>query len=446
MRILQALGWYYPENLGGTETYVSGLSKRLADGGHEVFIAAPLAGLSSPRLSEIEGLPVYRYPVPTTPTRDEAQGNTPARGSEFFRAWLAELKPDIAHFHSIVTGMGIHELRAAGAGGARVIMTSHASSLGYICQRGTLMRWGSFPCDGLTEVVKCAACELQHRGVPKVAARVMSREPLALSRIVGKPGTRVGTALGMPGLIARNQERQKELLGIVDRFVVLTRSAARIVELNGIPAGKLAVNPLGISASPAAARRPPGIRQTSNPVRLGYLGRFDPVKGVFDLANALKRLPASLGFQFEFRGPASTEADRTVLDSLRNIIGDDPRVTFAPAVSPSEVAGILESYDVLVCPSICAEGGPTVAIEAHAAGTPVIGTRIGGLAELVEDGINGRLVTPGSVRELATLLETIVNSPGETIERWRTALPAARTMEDVVEDYLTLYSPGPAAS
>src|SRR6185436_20847755 len=94
VRIVQVLGWYYPENLGGTEVYVATLSRLLVEGGHEVIVAAPLAGIGSPRTYAHDGVNVYRYPIPSDPTRNEAQGRVSARGSEFFRAWVREIKPD----------------------------------------------------------------------------------------------------------------------------------------------------------------------------------------------------------------------------------------------------------------------------------------------------------------------------------------------------------------
>ena len=81
-----------------------------------------------------------------------------------------------------------------------------------------------------------------------------------------------------------------------------------------------------------------------------------------------------------------------------------------------------------------------MAIEAHAAGTPVVGTRIGGLAELITDGRNGRLVAPADWRALAAVLTDIARDPAGTIDRWREAIPAARTMDDVTADYLALYA------
>jgi glycosyltransferase involved in cell wall biosynthesis len=94
--------------------------------------------------------------------------------------------------------------------------------------------------------------------------------------------------------------------------------------------------------------------------------------------------------------------------------------------------------DVLCCPSLTLEGGPTVALEAMAVGTPVVATRIGALAEVIQDGVNGRLVAPGDWRALAQAFRDIVNEPA-TLDRWRAALPAVRTMDEVVGDYLELY-------
>jgi glycosyltransferase involved in cell wall biosynthesis len=109
-------------------------------------------------------------------------------------------------------------------------------------------------------------------------------------------------------------------------------------------------------------------------------------------------------------------------------------------VPHAQVPRALAALDVLVCPSLVAEGGPTVAIEAHAVGTPVIGTRIGGLAEMVADGMNGRLVAPGDWRALARVIQTIVEDPAGTVDQWRRLLPPPRTFDDVTRDYLSLYA------
>lgn len=439
MKIVQALGWYFPESLGGTEVYAAGLCRRLRAAGRDVRVAAPDPGASGERAYEHEGIPVYRYPVPSRPTRDESQGLTPARGAERFHAWLARERPEVVHVHSFVTGLGLDEIRAAKAAGARVIVTAHTPGLGWLCQRGSMMRWGEEPCDGVAEPGKCAACELQHRGLPKAAARALGAIPPPVARYARVLPGLVGTALSMSDLIVRNQGRQREMLAAADRFVALTGWALGALEANGFPRGRLGLNRLGMSQDKAAAKPGPGERPTTPPVTVGYLGRFDAIKGVHDLARAVRSLPAGLPIRVELRGPVASPEDRRVRDEIGSRLRGDARVTFAPAVPAAQTLDVLAGYDVLCCPSVCAEGGPTVAIEAHAVGTPVIGTRIGGLAELVTDGVNGRLVPPGDWRALAVALADLARDPAGTVDRWRLALPRARTMDEIAADYEALY-------
>ena len=440
MKIVQAAGWYFPDSLGGTEVYVAALAHRLQAAGHDVQVAAPRAGACAEETYRHDGIDVYRYPIPTAPTRAECQGATTVRGAERFHAWLAAAQPDIVHVHTFVTGLGLAELRAARAVGARVVVTPHSASLGYVCQRGTMMRWGERLCDGRSEPTKCAGCVLQSQGVPRPLARVLAAVPPAVGRWLGRTPMRLGTALGMSALIRLNQARQAETLAVVERLVTLTDWAHDALVRNDAPPGKLAVNRLGVDDVSAPPKPGPAVRSTMLPVRVGYLGRFEPIKGVHDLARAVASLPARMPIRVEFRGPDGDELARSVVRDLRALVGADTRVTWAPPVLPRDVPRVLAEYDVLCCPSICLEGGPTVALEAHAAGTPVIGTRIGGLAELITDGVNGRLVPPGDWRALAGVLVEIAADPACTVDRWRDALPPVRSMDEVVKDYLDLYA------
>jgi glycosyltransferase involved in cell wall biosynthesis len=129
---------------------------------------------------------------------------------------------------------------------------------------------------------------------------------------------------------------------------------------------------------------------------VGFVGRIEPRKGPLDLARAAAAIHAG--------APGA----RIVL------IGDDPYdsapeyaarvkaaegVEFVPWVADG--AAVMRHLDVLVAPSRQEPFG-TVLAEAMAAGTPVVATRVGGLAEVVADGETGRLVTPGRPDELAS--------------------------------------------
>ncbi len=425
MKIVHALGWYFPESLGGTETYVAALSTSLRARGYDVAVTAPDAG-GSARSYRHEETVVFRYPIPRRPTRVELQGDAKVRGAGFLHDWLKKERPDVFHCHSLVTGLGLREIEAAGDAGARVVVTFHTPGLGYLCQRGTMMRFGKELCDGLAEPAKCSSCTLQHRGVPLPLAQLAGYVPLSCSRWASRvPG------FGLAAAIERNVERERRLFERAEAVVVLTEWAQRAVEANVGASPKLHLNRLGV-ASGRFSRR--ARRAATTRPRLGYVGRPDPIKGVFALAEAVALLPPALDFTLELRGPFGAEDVRR----FRELAGNDPRVSFEPAVPPAEVPRILESYDALICPSLALEGGPTVALEAHAVGTPVLGSRIGGLAEIIEDGESGRLLPPGNVLALATAIAEVAENP-QVVEEWRGRLPAPRTMNDVALDYMSIY-------
>lgn len=443
MKIVQAVGWYHPDSLGGTEIYVAALARHFRACGHHVLVAAPEAGSTAPRTYEFDGCRVFRYPVPAAPTRDEAQGETAVRGSEHLHRWLGDARADVVHFHTFVTGLGLPEIAAAKRAGSRVFATTHSSSLGFLCQRGTLMWQGRTICDGVVDAGRCAECELEHRGASRWVARALSAVPPQLAGLARRLPGRAGTALAMTDLITRNDIRQRAMLDAVDGFCVLTERAAAIVLANGATAAKVIVNRLGVSGVPASASQPAAAG--GRPIRVGYVGRFDPIKGVLDLAAAVRRVPLDVPLLIEFRGPAQTPSDRATRAAVAEILAGDRRTTIADAVPPSEVNDVLQTYDVLCCPSRCLEGGPTAGLEALAAGVPVIAASVGGLAEVLEDGVNTRLVAPGDVEGLTAALVEVASHPETTIRRWRERLPPPRTMRDVAHDYLALYDLGSSA-
>jgi glycosyltransferase involved in cell wall biosynthesis len=441
MKIVQAVGWYYPDSLGGTEIYVASLARQLRRCGHQVLVAAPDTQIAAPRTYEHDGCEVFRYPIPALATREEAQGSV-VRGTNHFHRWLADVRADVVHVHTFVTGLGLPEVHAAKDAGSRVIATTHASSLGFMCQRGTLMLQGRSLCDGIVDVQRCAACALEHCGAPAPVAAALSYVPPPTGAVIGRMPGPAGTALGMTDLIVRNMGRQRAMLAAVDAFVVLTERAAGMLIANGSPASKIIVNRLGVpehDGSPAtAAPRRNGSER--GPLRVGYVGRFDDVKGVVDLADAILRVPADLPIHVDFRGPVQTAEERRIRDDIERMYASDRRVTVGDAIAPSDVQNVLRGYDVLCCPSRCLEGGPTVGLEALAAGVPLIAASAGGVAEVLEDGVNARLVPPGDVDRLAAALVEVASDPGGTICRWKKRLPAPRTMHDVAHDYLPLYA------
>lgn len=440
MRIAHALGWYFPDSVGGTEVYVEGLCRRVRAAGHEVMVAAPWPGHADRRVYEHDGVPVFRYGTTATPTREEANHRVATRGSEALHGWLADVRPDVLHVHSLTTGLGLSEIRAARRLGIRVIVTCHLPSLGYMCRAGELMQWGTTPCDGIVEAYKCAACALSNVGLPRPAASVAAAIPRRVSAVLKALPGRAGTGLGMVASIGEQQQMQRELFDLVEQVVVLNETARRMLVANGSPDAKVAVNRLGLSQPAVAAKPGPDRQPTASPVRFGYLGRLHPVKGIVELARAVASLPKNIRFRLEVRGPLLDDSARAMQATMQTILAGDDRVSFEPAVPAADVPRVLAEVDALICPSTWFENGPTVAIEAFAAGTPVIASRVGNLAELVQDGVNGRLVTTRDVAALSAAIAEAATNPAATIDHWRRHLPRARTMDDIARDYLRMYA------
>jgi glycosyltransferase involved in cell wall biosynthesis len=440
VKIVHLLGWYFPDSVGGTEVYVEALCRRLRDAGHQVLIAAPDARRAAAQRYEHDGVPVFRYQITATPSRDEAQHRVPVRGAAELYQFLAVERPDIVHVHSFTTGVGLPEIREARRLGIRVVVTGHLPGFGYMCRSGELMQWGRIPCDGIVAAGKCAACNLTRLGVPQPLARVIGAVPARVSAALQTVPGRLGTALGMAASVRDYEAMQRELFALVDRFVVLNATGHRMLVANGSPDDKIVVNRLGVSHGMAPP--PPAVapRSADAPIRFGYLGRLHPTKGLTQLMHAVAAISADVPFRLEIRGPMLDQPTRRYVDHLRQLASGDPRVEFAPAVPAAEVPAVLASYDALLCPSIWFENGPTVALEAMAAGTPVVGSGVGNLAELIADDVNGQLVAPGDIDAWARALTRVAASPAQTVDRWRRALTPPRTMDDVVTDYVAIYA------
>jgi glycosyltransferase involved in cell wall biosynthesis len=67
-------------------------------------------------------------------------------------------------------------------------------------------------------------------------------------------------------------------------------------------------------------------------------------------------------------------------------------------------------------------------------------SRVGNLAEIVDDGGNGQLVEPGNIERWSDALARAAANPATTIDRWRAGLRQPRTMDDIAADYLALYA------
>ena len=140
-----------------------------------------------------------------------------------------------------------------------------------------------------------------------------------------------------------------------------------------------------------------------------FVGRMTAAKGVPLLIEAMPRILAA--FPDAHLTLIGDGPDRAGLEDQIRRLGLSGAVRFAGYRNQDEVAEALARAAVFVLPSF-AEGVPVVLMEAMAARRPVIATRIAGIPELVEDGVSGRIVSPGDGQALAEAVYDILADPG----------------------------------
>jgi glycosyltransferase involved in cell wall biosynthesis len=137
-------------------------------------------------------------------------------------------------------------------------------------------------------------------------------------------------------------------------------------------------------------------RQDPDGLHLCFVGRLTPIKGVRVLLDAFDAARQAVpGLRLTLVGDGT---DRPQLERMARHHGD--AIRFAGFLDQTAVADTLRTADALVLPSF-AEGVPVVLMEAMASGKPVIATQVGGVSELVEDGVSGHVVPPGDAASLA---------------------------------------------
>jgi len=434
MKIVQALGWYFPESSGGTEVYVSGLARGLVGAGRNVVIAAPRDGGDETTYLHDE-IEVYRYPVSTSPSRDEAAGIKPPSMIDRFTRWLDAQKPDVYHQHGWTRGCGVHHLEAARDRGIATVTTLHVPAA--VCLRDTMLLDGESVCDGRIDVARCTRCWGRSRGIPIGVSALLAELPAGarlLSNVL-PDGVRLQTAAMTPALVEAHRARFERLVSASDRIVVVCDWLRAACVANGAPSAKLAMSRQGVDdqfveAMAAAAPR----RRTTGPLRVGFLGRLDPVKGVDILIDAVTALPQAVAIELVIRGLPQDDAYAARIGERAAC---DTRITLAPPVGRGELATELERYDVLAIPSRWLETGPLVALEARAAGRPIVASRRGGLAEIVGEPEDGWLLPPDDVRAWAALFAKLANDP--SIARRLHGPRTVRRMRDVCDEMMALY-------
>jgi glycogen synthase len=188
-----------------------------------------------------------------------------------------------------------------------------------------------------------------------------------------------------------------------DAVIALATPLAERLAAGGIPPERIHVIPSGVDPGRFLPGRPDPTPADGRP-RVVFVGRLAHQKGVDTLLRAARLTREAARIVIVGDGPLRTRLERNArawgLDDVR----------FAGFVPHADVPAHLEHADVLVLPSEYEELG-SVLVEAMQAGLPIVATRVGGIPDLVDDGVTGRLVARSDAAALAGAIDDLVADP-----------------------------------
>jgi glycosyltransferase involved in cell wall biosynthesis len=285
------------------------------------------------------------------------------KSAAIMRETITREQPDLIHVHNLHPEFSPSVIVASRQAGIPVVMTCHNYRL--ICPSGMHMREGKI-------------CELCLGG----------REYWCmLKNCKGKIFESIGYAL-------RNALHRK--LGLyrdhVSLFIAVSDFVRLRLESGGIPLSRVVVVPNMMTL-------PKDRGDDCIGEYVAFVGRFSPQKGIPTLLAAAQLT----GLPLQLAGDIAAMPDLVRLA---------PKGThFAGVLKSAELSDFYRRARFIVVPSECLEPFGLVATEAMSYGRPVIASRIGGLQQIIEDGVTGLLFEPGNALELANMMRHLWNDP-----------------------------------
>ncbi|MFQ6117416.1 MAG: glycosyltransferase family 4 protein, partial [Candidatus Bipolaricaulia bacterium] len=322
-----------------------------------------------------------------------------------FERFLEETSPHIVHVqHLFKLSAGLIPLTRKR--GIPVVVT--LADFWYLCHNVLLLRPGQKLCSGPAWGLKCPGCA------------ELNVSPLIRALL---------NPLMTPLFIYRNAYL-KRCLQQAD--VVISPSAfvkKKLVE-NGYDGHRILVSDYGLRTD---IRRDFN-RLPSDKLRVGYIGTIQRHKGVHILIEAFNRLKDYAAELKIYGNPNyAPRYYARVQEMARN-----PAIQFYGEVDNADIGRVLANIDVVVIPSIWYENSPLAIHEANAVKIPVLASNIGGMAELVQDGVTGLLFQVGSADDLAAKIRLLVEDR-RLLERLRANIRSVKSIEENARELEAIY-------
>ncbi len=445
MRVLLTTHQFFPDFSSGTETLALGVARELVARGVDVRILTGYPGQKSLDDAgrcdeyEYEGLTVYRVRhafVNLPGQKSHLEGDYDnLRAGDFFLKIVAAFKPDVVHcFH--LHRLGTRIIIEAVAAGIPAFFTP--TDFWPICPTGQLMDLDGEPCVGPSWNAGNCIVHLAANRFGAARGAWMKRLPDfagALAVTIAKFGWLPERA-GANEILSVSERKALIVsrLNQLHRIVVPTRMMERLLIQHGVEACRITYSAFGVDCASVANRRErsaPGI-----PLRIGYIGTLAPHKGCHVLIEAFNALPDGTAV-LRIYGRETDFPD--YVGELRRIANRSPWIEFLGEFPNARISDVMADLDVLVVPSLWHENSPLVIYSAQAAGCPVIGSNVEGIAEVVRDGIDGLLFERGNTTALQQTL-SLVSTRSELLGTLSGRAPRPKTIAIYANELLQIWS------
>jgi len=440
MKVLMVVLCFLPESVGGSEFYTYNLSQELRLRGYDVTVLAGLQDTTIERYTVIEttfeGLRVIKIVNSFYYARAFRDFFLDDRVNAIFKDLLGKERFDLVHFQHLPFLSGsLPEI----AHGMKVPSVFTVHDYWYMCFRSQLLRPGHGPCPGPSGGVYCASCK-----------EVDAPSPIAVPNPIATPKVPfLGKIMDSP--FVRNLNLRERLSPAVKQKIKHVLYRQPVFEKAGEenPSDPILKEHTFrfeffkrqflypryvLSPSRHLKKRyeevgyrefrhvPLGFYPSEKVeslvfhgiLKIAYLGNVVPFKGAGVVVRELARLKKMHMHRVEAH-IYGKPVNQSYYDEVRKAANQLPlgSVTFhGPYRSDVDMNRILSGMHLVVFPSLWEENYPLVVREALLHGIPVIGSRLGGVSEAIEDGVNGFLFDPYREGELAERIGFILDNPG----------------------------------
>ncbi len=286
--------------------------------------------------------------------------------------------PDVAHFHNVFPLISPSAYYACQTGEVAVVQTFH--NFRFFCTSGSFFKEGRI-CE------ECLNHGVRH-SVKHGCYRCSKTQTLPMAAAIWF------------------HQRRETWTRQIDVYIALTEFARQKYIQAGLPAERVVVKPNFMAHPPEPCYEDQGY--------VVFLGRLSPEKGVDILLEAWKNL-ADVPLKLLGDGIQRSELQRKCQrDGLSS-------VDFMGFVPHKEGLRRLQNARFMVMPSICYEGFPLTIREAFACGKPVVASRLGAMASIIEDGKTGLLFEPGNPDDLAAKVRWLMEHEAVAVRMGKAA-------------------------